>query len=270
VAVDELVEAREEAIEESYDLARVEAAGERSEVDDVREQDAHVVEMVGDRIGIGLQPLRDLGREDVEQQRLYTCLRGVPSSRESHQQQHRHERDHDDVEDVERPDEAVRQIGAIGANDFGEADCEQDRGDEGREPGPGPAGTVQRDRPERREQRPEDHRTGLAKAAEHHGPQRGCHQDQQQLRCPQRSEVPGPREDGEAERRAGDISPRRERDGLLAERPVQAAPEEPDREDEDRHPDEEALPEALVGRVARIRPDRQGPFAKRRGHDRRA
>jgi hypothetical protein len=44
---------------------------------------------------------------------------------------------------------------------------------------------------------------------------------------------------------------------VLAHRPVQAAPEEPDREDDERHADEQALPEALVGRVARIGTDGQ-------------
>jgi hypothetical protein len=36
------------------------------------------------------------------------------------------------------------------------------------------------------------------------------------------------------------------------------------------HPDEEALPEALVGCVARIRSDGEGAIAKGCGHDRRA
>jgi hypothetical protein len=57
---------------------------------------------------------------------------------------------------------------------------------------------------------------------------------------------------------------------VLADDPVQAAPEERDREDDERHPDEEAPPEALVGCVARIRSDGEGAIAKRRGHDRRA
>jgi hypothetical protein len=57
---------------------------------------------------------------------------------------------------------------------------------------------------------------------------------------------------------------------VLTDDPVQIAPYEGDREDDDRHPDEKALPEALIGRVARIRPDGEGAIAKRRGHDRRA
>jgi hypothetical protein len=57
---------------------------------------------------------------------------------------------------------------------------------------------------------------------------------------------------------------------VLTHDPVQAAPEKPDREDDERHADEQALPEALVGRVAGIRSDGEGAIAKRRGHDRRA
>ena len=57
---------------------------------------------------------------------------------------------------------------------------------------------------------------------------------------------------------------------MLTNGPVQAAPEESDREDEERHPDEETLPEALVGSVARIRSDGEDAIAKGRGHDRRA
>ena len=197
------------------------------------------------------------------------CAASRPRAKR-HQQQHRDERDHDDVEDVEGPDEPLRQVGAVRPNDFGEHEREQDRGDEGRKPRPGAAGAVERDRPERREQRPQDHRAGLAKAAEHDGPERGRDENQKQLRRPQEREVPGPREDGEADRRSGGVGPRRERDRVLAHDPVQAAPDERDREDDERDADEQTLPEALVGRVARIRPDGEGPIAKRRGHDRRA
>ena len=219
--------------------------------------------------GIRLEALRDLGREDVEQERLDARLRGLPSSRERDEQQHRDERDDDDVEHVEGPDEGVGQIGAVRPNDFGESEREQDRGDEGCEPRPGPAGAVEGDCPEWREQRPQDHRARLVDTAEHDRPQRGRDEDQQELRRAQEREASGPREDCEADRRPGDISPRRERDSALAEGPVHAAPGEGDREDEERHADEEALAKALVGRVARIRADGEGPIAKRRGHDQR-
>ena len=63
------------------------------------------------------------------------------------------------------------------------------------------------------------------------------------------------REDGETDRRSDGVRPRRERDLALTDDPVQAAPDEGDREDDERHPDEEALPEALVRRVVRIRAD---------------
>ena len=44
---------------------------------------------------------------------------------------------------------------------------------------------------------------------------------------------------------------------MLTDDPVQAAPDERDRKDEERDPDEEALAEALVRRVARIGPERE-------------
>jgi hypothetical protein len=115
------------------------------------------------------------------------------------------------------------------------------------------------DRPERREQRPQDHRAGFAQAAEGDGPQRGSDENERQLRRAQEREVLGPREDGQADRGPGDVGPRRERDRVLADGPVQAAPQEPDRQDDQRHPDEQALAEALVDRVVRIRPRWRGP-----------
>jgi hypothetical protein len=57
---------------------------------------------------------------------------------------------------------------------------------------------------------------------------------------------------------------------VLPDRPVQAAPYEAERENDERDADEEPFPEALVGRVARIRSDGEEAIAKRRGHDRRA
>ncbi len=228
------------------------------------------VEVVGDRVGIRLEALRNLGREDVEEERLDPRLRGVPASRKRHEQDHRDERDDDDVEDVEGQDEGVGQVGAVRPNDFGESDREHGGGDEGCKPRPGAAGAVEGDCPERREQRPQDHRARLVETAEHHGPQRGQDENQEQLRRAQEREVSGSREDDEADRRSGDVRPWRERHGSLTDDPVQAAPHEAEGEDDERHPDEEAPPEALVGRVARIRADGEGPIDKRRGHDRRA
>jgi hypothetical protein len=116
---------------------------------------------------------------------------------------------------------------------------------------------VEGDCPERREQRPQDHRARLLETAEHDHPERGGDENQEQLRRPQEREVPGPREDDEADRRSGDVGPRRERDRMLTDKPVQAAPDEADREDEDRDPDEEPLAEALVRRVGGIGAERE-------------
>src|SRR5215204_1436125 len=65
-----------------------------------------------------------------------------------------------------------------------------------------------------------------------------------------------PGEDGEADDRSGDISPRRERDRLLAHDPIQAAPEKPNWQDEERDPDEQPFAEAKLRRVGGVRPDR--------------
>ena len=233
------------------------SARQRGEVDDVREQDAHLVEVVRDRVGIRLEALRDLGREDVDQERLDARLRGVPSLRKRHEQHHRDERDDEDVEDVEGPDEAVGKVGAVRPDHFGEDEGEQHRGDEGRKPRPGTAGAAEGDCPERREQRPQDHRARLLEAADHDHSQRRRDENQKQLRGPQELEAPGPREDAEADRRSGGVRPRRERDRVLTDEPVQAAPDDRDREDGERDADEKPFPEALVGRVARIRSDRE-------------
>ena len=101
-------------------------------------------------------------------------------------------------------------------------------------------------------------------------PERGRDEDQEELRRPQEREVPVPGEDGEADDRSGDVTPRRERDRLLANSPVQAAPEERDREDEERDPDEQPFAEAQFRRVGPVRPDRKDAVSQRRDHDGRA
>ena len=267
VAVDELVEAREEPVEDADDLARIESGRQWGEADDVGEQDAHLVEVVRDRVGIRLEALRDLGREDVEQERLDARLRDVPSLRKRHEQHHRDERDDQDVEDVEGADEAVRKVGAVRPDHFGEDKGEQHRGDECRKPRPGTAGAAEGDCPERREQRPQDHRARLLEATDHDHSQRRRDENQKQLRGPQELEAPGPREDAEADRRSGGVRPRRERDRVLTDEPVQAAPDDRDREDGERDADEKPFPEAFVGRVARIRSDGERVIDQRHGHD---
>ena len=197
-------------------------------------------------------------------------LCGVPSPRERHEQHHRHQRHRDDVEDVEGPDEPVGQVGAIRSHDLGETDREHDGGHETGEPRPRTLGAVEGDGAERRKERPQDHGARVVEAAEHDGPERGRDDDQKELRRPQEREVSVPGESGEADDRSRDISPRRERDSLLADDPVQAAPEEPDREDEERDPDEQPFAEAQLGRISRVRADRKNAVSQRRDHRPRA
>jgi hypothetical protein len=86
---------------------------------------------------------------------------------------------------------------------------------------------VEGDGPERRKQRPQDHRARLVETAEHDHPERGRDEDQKQLRRPQEGEASGPREHGEADHRSGDVGPRRKRHLVLTHDPAQAAPEKP-------------------------------------------
>jgi hypothetical protein len=270
VPVDELVERREQTIEQRDHLARVESPGKRGEVDDVREQDAGVVEVIRDRVRLRLQALGDLLGKDVQQQRLDARLCGFPSPRKRHEHRHRHQRHRDDVEDVEGADETVGQVGAVRPYDLRENEREHDRADEAGEPRPGAHGAVEGDGAEWRKQRPQDHGARVVEAAQHDGPGRGRHDDEKELRRPQEREISVPGEDGEADDRAGDIRPRRERDRLLADNPIQAAPEERDREDEERDPDELPFAEAQVGRVAPVGPDRKDALSERREHGARA
>ena len=94
-----------------------------------------------------------------------------------------------------------------------------------------------------------DHRARRVETAEHDGAGCGRDEDQQELGRPKEREVVVAGEDEEADDRAGHVRPWRERGPFLVEKPVEAAPEEPDREDEDRDPDEEPLAEAQVRRI---------------------
>jgi hypothetical protein len=78
VAVGEVVEVREETVEQADDLGGLQTAAERREIDDVGEEDARRLELVGNRLAVALQPLDDLVREDVEEKLLDALLSGAP------------------------------------------------------------------------------------------------------------------------------------------------------------------------------------------------
>jgi hypothetical protein len=271
--ISEVVERGEEPVEEPDDLASVEAAREGREVDDVGEQDARLLEVVGDGRRVRLQALRDLLWEHVQQQILDArlCLRAP--LREGHEQEHCDQRDRDDVHHVERRDERTGQLGCVRPHDLGEAQREHDREDEGPEPRPGAARTVERDGAQRGEEGPQDHRARRVETAHRHDSQRGCDEDQEQLNRPQEGEVPGSGEHDEAEDRAGHVAPRRQRYRGLADEPVREAPEEAGGEDQQGDPDEQALAEAQIARVGRVAADVERPVdevPQRRGHRARA
>ena len=59
------VEGAEDLVEQLDDTGRLHPFGERREVDDVGEQDRHLLVGLGDHAGLALQPFRDRFREDV-------------------------------------------------------------------------------------------------------------------------------------------------------------------------------------------------------------
>ena len=65
---------REEVVEETDHLGRLQAVRHQREVDDVGEQDRGRGELVRDRGRVGLEPLGDRPRQDVQQQGLGTVL----------------------------------------------------------------------------------------------------------------------------------------------------------------------------------------------------
>ena len=74
VPLGQLVEVAEQVVEIADHLGGREPLRPRREVDDVGEQDRCRRELVGDRLGLGLQPVGDRARQDVEQQVLGLLL----------------------------------------------------------------------------------------------------------------------------------------------------------------------------------------------------
>ena len=74
VALGQEVEVREQVVEEADHLGRLQAVRQRREVDDVGEQDRGRGELVRDRGAVGLEPLGDRARQDVQQQVLGPVL----------------------------------------------------------------------------------------------------------------------------------------------------------------------------------------------------
>ena len=77
VLLDQRVEALEDLVQQVDQAERRHAGGHRRELDDVGEQDAGLVELLGDGALPRLQRLRDLPRQDVEQQHLGALLEEV-------------------------------------------------------------------------------------------------------------------------------------------------------------------------------------------------
>ena len=72
----QLIESRQELVQDAHGHLRGLSCGPLGESNHVGEKHADVIEPIGDRILLALEPLRDLWRKDVEQQPLRSlgCL----------------------------------------------------------------------------------------------------------------------------------------------------------------------------------------------------
>jgi hypothetical protein len=115
VLLGERVEVAEQMVEVPDDLARREPLRPGREVDHVREQDRSRLEVIRDRLALGLQLLCDRARQDVEQEVLRLGLLHLECSQRVSAllREHREEREHDraadgDVQRQHRRGEPVR------------------------------------------------------------------------------------------------------------------------------------------------------------------
>ena len=111
VALDQRVEALEHVVQELDQAERRHAGGHRREVDDVGKEDAGLVELLGDGARAHLQRLRDLARQDVEQQHLGALLEVVALAHEVVEQPEDHQHDGAEIEHEEPRHQVVGQAG---------------------------------------------------------------------------------------------------------------------------------------------------------------
>ena len=265
------VEVREEVVEETDDLGRLQAVRQRREVDDVGEQDRGRGELVRDRGVVGLEPLGDRPRQDVQQEGLGTVLLD-PQRREcllaladERREEPEHDRSRDGhVERDHRAREPRREWRPAATGQFAHDPGDEEHRDERDEPAHAGARAIEDEGAERREDAPQAHGARRDEAAnERHGDRRG-EQDVEQLDPEQPLRVTGAGEDRDRRDRDEQVQPGDEacRD---AEGEVDRAPDERDREDQDGDEDKQRLAQPKVFVVPRISSDSRGAIEPRLG-----
>jgi hypothetical protein len=258
VLLDERVEPAEEAIEEIHELGRREALCEGREVGDIGEHDRGRVERVGDRPGIGTQPVRDRRGQDVEQQRL--CL--VPLRLERVQGQatllgeERQQREHDCAGEhhVQRQHRAGEPGGQcrVGDEQLSADPGTKKDGQVRDEPADRVSDLEEHQGAERGENAPQaDHPRGQEAAGQHLSAGR-CQEDGDQLDGQQEAEAAGASEDRQRRSRYREIREWQDPDGV-SEGKVDGTPRGGHRQDQERDDDEQRFSLPQIGVVGGVR-----------------
>jgi hypothetical protein len=253
---DEVVEGREDLVEQGDDILGRELLRCRREAGDVRKEDADLLAALGDDALGDLQALRDGAREDAEEEPLRALLlhrqqsvRAVAGANEVLEECKRRHGRAEHVEREERQDEPGGE---------GRVRCREELVDRGRhadergepaEPADGGPRPVEDERPERRDERPEGDGARFHEAAEAPLQQEGEDEDQQDLACPVEVVALRTGEEGEPQKGEDLVGEGDQRRKPEPERRVGRHPDAGERRDQERGEDERRLPQPLVGGV---------------------
>ena len=241
------------------------------------------LELIGDRLGLGLQLVGDRARQDVEQQVLRLrlldpkCREGVPALLGEQGEQREDDRAAD--RDVEREHRAREPLGDGRRHAAPQlaGDPRAEEHDEIRDvPASRGADVAEHERPERGEDPPQADPAGREETPQRDHRQRRSEQDGDLAGKEELSEVPGPREHDDRPEQDHEVHERHPADGR-SEREIEGRPEQRDRQDQHRDQDEKRLAGARVLVVLRIRADQRqslqhpiagAPDTTRRAHHR--
>ena len=160
------VEGTEDVVQDLDDLLRARPLGEGREVDDIGEEDGHVVVALRDHARLALQSRGDRRWQDVEQEALRLREGHVPGADGELEQEVGGQGDTEDVEHEEGHLEEGRDVRRRGGQAGIDDPREEGQDDEGQEPGHRRARVVEEEGTEDRDQGPEADRARSLVAAE--------------------------------------------------------------------------------------------------------
>ena len=247
IPLGEVVEVTEQVIEVADHLGGRETLRPGREVDDVGEQDRGRPELIRDRLGLGLQPVGDRARQDVEQKVLGLCLLDPERCERiaALAGEHREQREHDgaadrDVQGQHRAREPDGQRRPERADHLARESRTEEHDDERDVPAGRRPDAAEHERPERGENSPEADAAGVEEPAERDHRQRWREQDVELAHPEQPREVARAREHGYGAEQDGEVDERHHTD-RRAECEIQRTPQRGDRQDQHRDQDQQRL-----------------------------